>query len=270
MKSFLLLKRGEKDARSGQRGRGVAGRQWRLPDDVFSGPNCDGRPRSVRNALPVGSAKLRPVGGQCRSEQPTEQLVGTGLPSQVDCISRAGTETWRCRRFRRLPLQGRRQHFRGKLRLMRKPERAMIQPPPGDVQSNRFAIGCFEGVANTGPKTAKSASLASRTVFDGVAGDANQETWRYDSAEPARRKGMRWQMNAIGSGGERDVGALVDQYLRSRGSCHGDNLTGQRQEIARREGPFREFGYVRHRDSPRLAMPRVRAPRRLAAFRSVM
>jgi hypothetical protein len=84
-------------------------------------------------------------------------------------------------------------------------------------------VGCASGTlffSKTGAKTAKSASAdAARITFTRVAGDSYEKLvatlWPeartlQDTARFTRSDIFRTQMNAIGSGSERDICAMVD------------------------------------------------------------
>jgi len=102
------------------------------------------------------------------------------------------------------------------------------------IQSKRFAIDQFgrrgEDRSEHGEVGALVCSLYH--FVDRVARNANQEASGYNLPNFRRRARMRRQMNAVGGGGERDIGAFVHQHLRPARPGGGDYPASQGQKFA--------------------------------------
>src|SRR6266852_9250779 len=105
---------------------------------------------------------------------------------------------------------------------------------PQLIESQGFAVDLFGGGGEYRSEHGKiGALLFSPSCFvDSVAGNTNQKPGGGNLSNSRRRDRMGGQMNAVGAGGERNIGAFVDKQLCPTGSRQGDDLASQRQELA--------------------------------------
>ena len=97
-----------------------------------------------------------------------------------------------------------------------------------DRQAQRGAVGLFGRGCEDRTEDCEIGALRFRLLHfvDRVAGDADEEAGGRDSAQSQRREGMRGQVHTVRAGRQRDIDALIDEYLRSLGRRESDGLAG--------------------------------------------